>query len=58
MARYYILQQERDSSDNQDIILSTLHLHLLPLQFGNTALGLARDEGHTNIVSLLEQYQH
>ena len=27
------------------------------LQYGYTALSVARDGGHTNIVSLLEQYQ-
>ena len=40
-----------------DIILMTLHVYLLPPQSGKTALSLARAEGHTNIVSLLEQYQ-
>ena len=36
--------------NNQDITY-------ISLQFGDTALSWARREGHTNIVSLLEQHQ-
>ena len=50
-----VLQQEHNSNDKSRHF-PTFILILLSLQFGYTALSVARAKGHTNIVSVLEHH--